>query len=144
MQDTVEHHNANSIFNIKKNRSGIKWLGIPRIFWYNINGKDHYTKYVDLDPAKGKRKDKILFIIAHWTQLYDAWHWWKMWKIAMYNLTDVFSGLTVFFLTLFLVGSDYLFLVFVYLFIYFWTIGFWWIWSFNIHYDKWLIRKEDR
>ena len=146
IQDTVKYHPDKSIFN-KPELYNTKKFGIDYEYWYNLNGHASWlAKYNDYDKTKGKRKTKILFFRLHLVQLYDAWHYYKMWKIGMYNLSDLFSSAATVLLFAYMVfvrslgTGDAALIIAGALFIYYWINGAAWIVSFNKHYDDWLLK----
>lgn len=150
MQDAVKHFPLGSIFNkIHKVGTTKKILsydtGILYEYWYNLYGKDHLAKYEDYDNTKPKRKFNILGYKIHIVQITDGWHWWKMWGIVFYNLTDIFSSITSILLFLFLYSSLSIEVVVIILilfyFSYFWITGYCWNLGFNIYYNE-KLRKE--
>lgn len=142
-QDALKHFPNQSIF--KKIASKKKFVfGIVSEYWFNLNGKDGLAKYEDYNSTKPKRKWKILFFKIHIVQLSDAWHWYKMWNVAMEKLDGVFLAFASAFAFAQLwinysFSIDYtLLIIAVALVCYFWLAGFVWNVSFNLHYDKWL------
>jgi len=106
------------------------WAGISEM-WKN--------KYIDRDPEKGLREDKILFIKANFVQLYDIWHFTKMWMVFFF----IFSTLLALFAIC--LGFDYTnwisWIALLSTFIYYalcWNV------TFNIFYNTLLKRKEYR
>lgn len=94
------------------------------------------NKYVDRDVSKGLREDKILFIKANFVQLYDIWHFAKMWMIVFFILATLFAAFAI------TIGFDYTnwisWILLVSSFIYY---GLCWNVIFNLFYDKIFIRK---
>lgn len=134
MMDTLKHHPAGSVFAAKAQKKKTVF-GIDSQYWYNQNGLDWLAKYVDYDHTKGKRKWKILFFKIHIVQISDAWHWYKMWNVAMEKLDGVFIAAAA--LCFFIINGSIL-IIAIGLICYFWLAGIVWIVSFNKHYDDWL------
>jgi len=102
------------------------WAGIDQM-WRN--------KYVDRDVSKGLREDKILFIKANFVQLYDIWHFSKMWMVFFFIIATMVALFAI------CLGFDYtnwiswatLVIVFIY-------YALCWNVTFNLFYKKVLIK----
>jgi len=93
------------------------------------------NKYIDRDVSKGLREDKILFFKGNFVQLYDIWHFTKMWMIFFFICATLFALFAI------CLGFDYTswisWVTLVSTFIYYalcWNV------TFNIFYKKVLIR----
>jgi len=146
MQDAVKHFPNQSIFNkprfIGTTKKILKYdTGILYEYWYNLNGKGHLAKYEDYDNTKPKRKFNIFGYKIHIVQISDGWHWWKMWQIVCYNLSDLFSSIASVLLFIYLymyLGCSVSITVIIFCvfwFSYFWVIGYIWNVSFNSYYN---------
>ena len=143
IMDALKHFPTQSVFAAKAQK--VKTVfGINSQYWYNQNGKDYLGKYEDYKPMKQKRKWNVLGIKIHIVQISDAWHWFKMWSVAMEKLDGTFIAFASVcaFALLWIDNSftiDYtLLIIAVGLICYFWLAGFTWIVSFNKHYEEWL------
>jgi len=103
------------------------WAGLDQM-WRN--------KYVGRDVEKGLREDKILFIKANFVQLYDIWHFAKMWMIFFFICSTLFTLFAI------CLGFDYTnwisWVLLLSTFIYYalcWNV------TFNLFYKKVLIRN---
>jgi hypothetical protein len=110
------------------------FFGIDWNTW--VGPKKWLNKYIDRDPDKGLREDKILFIKANFVQLYDIWHFAKMWMVVFFIFATLFA---LFAITL---GFDYTnWVSWVFLVSTFIYYGLCWNVPFNIFWNKILIRK---
>jgi len=146
MQDAVKHFPRQSIFEVKRKYGTTKKIlnydtGILYEYWYNLNGLDYLSKYEGYDNTKPTRKFNILGRKIHIVQICDGWHWWKMWQIVCYNLSDIFSSIAsislFIYLYLYLILSMNITVLIFVLFwsFYFWIIGYTWNLSFNSYYN---------
>ena len=79
IMDTLDHHHSTSIFN-----------GFNNAMWWNFH-QGWRNKYVDRDPAKGRRK--LFWKINVPVQITDAWHFFKMLMI-IFGATSVTLAMT--------------------------------------------------
>lgn len=147
MQDAVKHFPNQSIFHKEELIGTTKkiWKYDTKIlyeYWYNLNSKDHLSKYEDYDNTKPKRKFKIFKWNIHIIQICDAWHWYKMWTIAFYNLSDILASFSTMFSFIYLYKSlsidlvSIIWYIVLALVIYYWANGYIWNASFNSYYNK--------
>ncbi|GJQ44111.1 MAG: hypothetical protein JETCAE03_36090 [Ignavibacteriaceae bacterium] len=133
--DVTDHKFAQTIF-VDMFKKG--FFNIPWNLW---TGQDKMwlNKYNNRDINQGLREDKILFITANFVQLYDIWHFTKMWMIVFFILGLLFN---IFWIALgFDITSWISWTMLVGSFIYY---GLCWNVTFNLFYDKILLRKEFR
>lgn len=138
VMDSCDHHYIWTVFyapgNTTKKRFGIEWN-----MWHGID-QMWKNKYVDRDPQKGLRKTKILFWRIHIVQLYDAWHWYKMWMIVAFcvAISVDFVAASVW-ITM---ANVSVMRVIIGLLSVFFIHGIMWNVVFNLFYDK-LLRKSE-
>ena len=130
--------------------SGFEWN-----WWWQSDWKNKYHTDEDgnilLDenavPAgrQGKylrRMTKVLFWYFNLVQIYDAWHYYKMWKIGFNILADVAASVLAVYI--FILFSPALWLWFALALIYFILQAAVWNVTFNYYYDFKLIKPEHR
>jgi hypothetical protein len=146
VMDVVKHKFAYSIYfrpGEKKKIFGFEWN-----WWWQSLGKNKYHTDEDgniLLDENGKylrRMTKVLFWYFNLVQIYDAWHYYKMWKIGFNILADIAaSALAVY---IFILFNPALWLWFALALIYFILQAAVWNVTFNYYYDFKLIKPEHR
>jgi hypothetical protein len=94
-----------------------------------------------IDPETGKRVPRLTgfwFIKFQAVQFYDAWHHYKMLKIGMNIIADVFASVTAIFIFVALSPSLWAWVIIG--FLYFIIQSIIWNYFFNNNYDKWLLK----
>lgn len=133
IMDVTDHKFNSTIFlNMFK---GTVFFGIPWNLWAGID-KMWLNKYNNRDVNQGLREDKILFFKGNFVQLYDIWHFSKMWMICFFIFGLLFN---IFWITLYFdIASWISWITLASEFIYY---GFCWNVTFNLFYNKIFIRK---
>jgi len=145
IQDTVKHHFTESIFHqpgTTKKKFGFDWN-----WWYASSWKNKWmldeNGNVLIDPKTGKRvprTTKFLFFKWQFVQIYDAWHYYKMLKIGFNIIADVTASVAAVFL--FVAASPSIVAWIIMAIIYFIVQAIIWNFSFNSHYDNWLLKED--
>lgn len=143
VQDTVKHHFKSSIFyqpGTTKKKFGFDWNWWYESLWTNKWMTDENGELIlDENGNRIPRLTKILFWEFQAVQLYDAWHYYKMIKIGMNILADIFASVAA---VLFFISAHPTIPVWILIAaIYFIAQALIWNITFNKNYDDWMLTK---
>lgn len=141
VQDTVKHHFESSIFyqpGTTKKKFGFDWNWWYRSDWKNKWMTDENGELIlDENGNRIPRLTKILFWKFQAVQLYDAWHFYKMIKIGMNILADIFASVAAIFIFISMSPSLWAWLIIA--IVYFIIQSVIWNFFFNKNYDDWML-----
>lgn len=144
VQDTVLHHFTSSVFyqpGTTKKKYGFDWNWWYKSDWRNKWITDENGNLVlDENGNKIPRLTKILFWEFQAVQFYDAWHHYKMIKIGMNILADIFASVATIFI--FIIFHPTILAWFFIALIYFIIQSIIWNLTFNKNYDYWMLTKQ--